>query len=178
MRASSAKWGERRLHVVCWYGCLEVGVELIEILKRRGETLAVAESCTGGGVARRIAGIAGASAVFVGGIVAYDPRLKVSLLGVDAGLVTSQTIVSAATAQSMACGVRARLGATWGIATTGFAGPTGGSDRYSVGTVALALASCSVMQSRVVHLCGTREEVMDAASDELIRWLEEMCLSS
>jgi nicotinamide-nucleotide amidase len=96
---------------------------LIARLAALGQTVAVAESLTGGLVTARLIDVPGASAVVRGGVVAYATELKASLLGVDADLLARVGAVDAEVAQQMARGVRDRLGATWGLATTGVAGP-------------------------------------------------------
>jgi len=151
----------------------DLAQRIIERLRERNETLAVAESCTGGGVARRLTGISGASSVFVGSVTAYAPRIKSSLLNVDEALTRSDTIVSCATAQAMASGVVQTLSADWGIGTTGYAGPGGGDDRYDVGTVCIAVFSavqgCAVSQA--YHLDGSRHEVMEQAAQNALELL-------
>lgn len=146
---------------------------MIEEMQSRGETLSVAESCTGGGLSRLVTRVSGASAAFVGGVVAYAPRLKTSLLCVDERLTGVEEIVSCATAQSMACGVSARLGSTWGVGTTGFAGPSGGSSRYGVGTVCVAVFSKKhgVFSSRALHVEGAREDVMTVGAVGALKML-------
>jgi nicotinamide-nucleotide amidase len=111
-----------------------------ELLLAEGSTLATAESCTGGLVAERITRVAGSSAYFVGGIVAYSNQLKQQLLGVGEEPLVRAGAVSREVAEAMAEGVRQRLGATWGVGITGIAGPAGGSDEKPVGTVHVALA--------------------------------------
>jgi nicotinamide-nucleotide amidase len=106
-------------------------------LTARRQHVAVAESLTGGLLAAALAGVPGASVVFRGAIVAYATDLKASLLGVDQAVLDSHGAVSAATAQAMADGVRDRLGATFGLATTGVAGPDPAEGK-PVGTVYIA----------------------------------------
>jgi nicotinamide-nucleotide amidase len=113
---------------------------LVDLLTERGETLACAESCTGGFLAHRITNVAGASAVFLGGYVTYANAVKVSALGVDPALIEAHGAVSEAVARSMAEGARLKAGADYAIATTGIAGPGGGSEEKPVGTVYIALA--------------------------------------
>ena len=98
--------------------------EVIALLAARQQSIAVAESLTGGLLAAALTGIPGASAVFRGGVVAYATELKAVLLGVDRGLLEAHGAVSAEVASAMAEGVRGRLGAAVGAATTGVAGPT------------------------------------------------------
>lgn len=108
-------------------------------LRERRETLAVAESCTGGLLAQRLTRIAGSSDYFLGGVVAYANAAKESLLGVSPALLAEHGAVSEAAAMALARGARLRLGSSWGIGITGVAGPGGGSAEKPVGTVHVAL---------------------------------------
>jgi len=113
---------------------------LVDLLTGRRETLAVAESCTGGFLAHRITNVPGASAVFLGGYVTYANAVKQSALGIDPALIENHGAVSKAVAQAMAEGARRSTGADYALATTGIAGPDGGSVEKPVGTVFIALA--------------------------------------
>ncbi|WP_435191633.1 nicotinamide-nucleotide amidohydrolase family protein [Streptomyces sp. bgisy126] len=112
---------------------------VLALLAERGQTLAVAESLTGGLLAAELTGVPGASASFRGSVTAYATALKHELLGVDAVLLAERGAVDPEVASQMAAGVRARLGADWGIATTGVAGPEP-QDGQPVGTVYVAVA--------------------------------------
>lgn len=109
-------------------------------LVARGESLAVAESCTGGALAAKFTAMSGASAYFMGGVVAYDNSIKERVLGVSAETLRDHGAVSREVAVQMAEGVRRLCGTTYGVATTGIAGPTGGSDEKPVGTVWMAVS--------------------------------------
>ncbi len=109
-------------------------------LVERGESLAVAESCTGGALAAKFTAMSGASAYFMGGVVAYDNSIKEHVLGVSAETLRDHGAVSREVAMQMAEGVRRLFGTTYGVATTGIAGPTGGSDEKPVGTVWMAVS--------------------------------------
>jgi nicotinamide-nucleotide amidase len=113
----------------------------VRLLKQRKQTLATAESCTGGLIANSITNVSGASEVFLAGYVTYANSAKNDILNVDSKLIDKHGAVSEAVARSMAEGARARAVSTFGLATTGIAGPTGGSDEKPVGTVYIALAS-------------------------------------
>jgi nicotinamide-nucleotide amidase len=110
------------------------------LLRRRGRTVAVAESCSGGLLAQRFTSVAGASEYFVGGVVAYANETKTALLGVPEDLLEEHGAVSEPVARAMAEGVRERLGADFGLSTTGISGPSGGSEAKPVGLVCVALA--------------------------------------
>lgn len=112
--------------------------EVVRLLTVRGETLAVAESLTGGLVAAEITAVPGASKVFRGSVTAYATELKNELLGVDVTLLAERGAVDPQVAAEMAAGVRKALGADWGIATTGVAGPDP-QDGQPVGTVYVAV---------------------------------------
>jgi nicotinamide-nucleotide amidase len=114
---------------------------VVQSLTERGESLAVAESCTGGFLANRITNISGASRVFAEGFVTYANETKTRALGVDAQLIDTHGAVSAEVAAAMAEGARKFSKAGYALATTGIAGPTGGTDEKPVGTVFIALAS-------------------------------------
>jgi nicotinamide-nucleotide amidase len=113
---------------------------VLDALRRRGQTLATAESCTGGLVSARLTDVAGASEVFVGGVVCYSNAVKEHQLGVPIGLLMEHGAVSEEVARSMASGARERLAADWGVGITGIAGPSGGTDDKPVGLVHWAVA--------------------------------------
>ncbi|AFZ59177.1 competence/damage-inducible protein A [Anabaena cylindrica FACHB-243] len=110
------------------------------LLQLSGETLSVAESCTGGGLGQMLTEIAGSSNYFWGGVISYDNSVKVGLLGVNPEDLNRFGAVSATVAEQMAFGVKTRLGTTWGLSVTGIAGPTGGTDTKPVGLVFIGLA--------------------------------------
>lgn len=132
--------------------------ELVRHLTDVGETVAVAESLTGGLVAAALADVPGASAVLRGGVVAYAADLKVSLLGVPADLVERVGTVHRDVALTLADGARTRLGATWGLSTTGVAGP-GPAEGKPAGTVYVAVAGPSGTVVRELWLNGSRADV-------------------
>ncbi|MEV6741586.1 CinA family protein [Streptomyces sp. NPDC051104] len=131
-----------------------MAAELLRLLTVRGETLAVAESLTGGLVAAELTAVPGASAVFRGSVTAYATDLKRDLLGVDGTLLDTRGAVDPQVAGQMATGVRKALGADWGLATTGVAGPDP-QDGQPVGTVFVAVA-------------GPFEEVSDELGGEKV----------
>ncbi|MEE1810988.1 CinA family protein [Streptomyces sp. BE133] len=118
---------------------MTAAARLLELLVERGETLAVAESLTGGLVAAELTSVPGASNSFRGSVTAYATPLKRDLLGVDGALLAEHGAVDPEVARQMAAGVRRVLGADWGMATTGVAGPEP-QDGKPVGTVYVAVA--------------------------------------
>ena len=114
---------------------------VVKLLKQRKETLATAESCTGGFIANCVTNVPGASDVFLAGYVTYANSAKSDVLRVDPKLLERHGAVSEPVARAMAEGARSRSASTYGVATTGIAGPNGGSDEKPVGTVYIALAS-------------------------------------
>jgi nicotinamide-nucleotide amidase len=114
---------------------------VVALLKHREQTLATAESCTGGLIANCITNVPGASEVFLAGYVTYANIAKIEILNVDPSLIEKHGAVSEPVARAMAEGTRTGAGSTYALATTGIAGPTGGSDEKPVGTVYVALAS-------------------------------------
>jgi nicotinamide-nucleotide amidase len=130
---------------------------VLEALRRRGETLAVAESCTGGGIGAALAAVPGASEVFLGGVIAYANAVKQALLGVPADLLERHGAVSDPVAEAMARGVCHRTGASWGLAVTGIAGPAGGSAAKPVGLVHIAVAGPDGCHSEAVRFGSDRE---------------------
>jgi nicotinamide-nucleotide amidase len=118
----------------------EIEQVVIRRLTEQKQTLALAESCTGGAIAHRLTNVPGASVVFRGGIVSYSNDAKQTILGVKTETLLAHGAVSEEVAAEMAAGVRAALGADYALAVTGIAGPGGGSESKPVGTVYLALA--------------------------------------
>lgn len=125
-----------------YFGCDQDTLASVvgELLLQRGETLAVAESCTGGSIGSLLTAISGSSRYFLGGVIAYDNSVKIGLLDVNSADLAQEGAVSDIVAQQMALGVRAKLGATWGLSVTGIAGPGGGTETKPVGLVYIGLA--------------------------------------
>jgi nicotinamide-nucleotide amidase len=134
--------------------------EAIELLTAMGKTVAVAESLTGGLVAAALTSVPGASVVVRGGVIAYATELKTALLGVPAGLLDRHGAVHPDVAAAMAGGVRERLGATYGAATTGVAGP-GPAEGKPQGTVFVAVAGPGGPAGAGLQLDGDRQQVRE-----------------
>ncbi len=143
------------------------------LLTERRATLAVAESCTGGRLAAKFTAQAGASAYFLAGLVTYANEAKTRLLGVDAEAIRRHGAVSEEVARQMAEGARRATGADYALATTGIAGPAGGTPEKPVGTVWIALAT-PTRTIAVRQACGTdRGQVIDRATIHAVRMLRD-----
>jgi nicotinamide-nucleotide amidase len=134
--------------------------QAVELLTTSGRTVAVAESLTGGLVSGALTSVAGASVVLRGGVVAYATDLKEALLGVPADLLASQGPVDPDVAAGMAAGVRRVLGATYGVATTGVAGP-GPADGQPAGTVFISVCGPTGGAGQGLQLAGDRQRVRE-----------------
>ena len=150
------------------------GVSLEEsvgrLLRERGWTIAVAESCTGGLISQRLTSISGSSDYFDRGLVTYSNRAKMELLGVPAETLESFGAVSRETALAMAAGVRERSRTDIGLSSTGIAGPTGGSPEKPVGTVWIGLSGPDGDDAELFRFPGQRSQVtMQAAEAALSR---------
>jgi nicotinamide-nucleotide amidase len=145
---------------------------IVELLMKRKETLALAESCTGGLLANRITNVPGASAVFFAGYVVYSNQAKMDTLDVDLKLIEQHGAVSEQVARMMAERARTRARSTYALATTGIAGPTGGSPEKPIGTVYIALASSDETSVKKFFFPSDREtfkELIARAGFDLLR---------
>lgn len=140
-------------------------------LRRHGWTLAVAESCTGGLVGKRLTDRAGASDFVLGGVIAYADRAKTDLLGVRVETVEAHGAVSEAVASEMAEGAARRFGAHCAIAVTGVAGPGGGTERKPVGTVCIAARAGKRARVITLRLPGDRQEVRERSAQAALALL-------
>lgn len=141
------------------------------LFRRKGVTLALAESCTGGLIAKRVTDLAGSSGYFLEGAVTYGNDAKVRRLNVPAELLAKQGAVSAATAMAMARGVRSASGSDIGLAVTGIAGPDGGTEEKPVGTVFLALATGGDCKAKRYHFNWSRERIRTMTAYTALDWL-------
>ncbi len=141
------------------------------LLKERGLSIAVAESCTGGLVGHRLTNVPGSSAYVKGGIIAYANEIKQQSLGVGTETLATHGAVSEETAVEMATGVRRALGSDIGLAVTGIAGPDGGTPDKPVGTVCFALVAADVVHHRRYQLWGNREWVKLLSSQVALDWV-------
>ena len=147
-----------------------------QLLKSKGLTLAVAESCTGGLVGNRITNVSGSSAYMRGGVIAYANDIKERELGVSRTTLEEHGAVSEPTAAEMASGVRQRLNADIGLSITGVAGPDGGTPDKPVGTVCFGLASSDKVFTRRYQLWGNREWVKLLSSQVALDWVRRYVL--
>lgn len=134
------------------------------MLKERGQTLALAESCTGGYLSHLVTSVPGSSAYYIGGVVSYANAVKMEELGIPSDMLELNGAVSQPVVERMAQGVRAALRSDWAIATTGIAGPDGGTPDKPVGTVWIAVAGPNGVISRLGGFPGTRDLVIERAA--------------
>jgi len=146
-------------------------VEVGELLRRKGLTLAVAESCTGGLLGMRITEVSGASDYFRGGIIAYSNEVKRDVLGVPAEVLEEHGAVSPECAQAMAEGARRVCATDLALAITGIAGPTGGTAEKPVGLVYIALAGPHGVRVERHEFRGSRQGVRWSASEAALALL-------
>lgn len=151
--------------------------ELIgRLLKEHGQTLATAESCTGGYIAHRITSVPGSSAYFWGSVVSYDNSVKMKQLGVSQETLDTVGAVSKETVEQMANGVIQLLGTNYGIATSGIAGPDGGTADKPVGTVWIAVANNQKTVSEKYVFHGSRASVIERSSITALNMLRKLIL--
>ena len=137
----------------------------VKTLKEKQITMATAESCTGGLIAKSITDVAGSSAVLAGGMVTYTNRIKTDVLGVDAQIINEHTEVSHACAQAMAKRAREMFGTDYALSATGYAGPGGGTENDPTGTVYIGIATpIGVHSERICVENATRAQVRTTAA--------------
>jgi len=150
---------------------------LVKLLAKRKETLAIAESCTGGLLANRITNVPGASEVFIAGSVPYANEAKTAMLAVDPNLIEKHGAVSEEVVRALAEGARARARSTYALATTGIAGPTGGSNEKPVGTVYIALAAPDEIVVKKLFFPSDRETFKQLSAQTAFDLLRRKLLS-
>lgn len=156
-------------------GTGDLAAAVVGLCRAGRQTVAIAESCTGGLLGARLTEVAGASDVFLGGVVAYDNRVKREQLAITASDLEVHGAVSEPVAQAMARGVRERLGATLAVAITGIAGPTGGTPEKPVGTVCVAVEGSS-SSVRTFRLVGDRAEIRHRAAQAALAMMRAMLM--
>jgi nicotinamide-nucleotide amidase len=147
---------------------------VLQRLGSRGETLATAESLTGGLIGSMVTDVAGASANYVGGAITYATGLKATLAGVPAGVLDADGPVAERTARAMASGIAQRCGADWGLAVTGVAGPEP-QDGHPVGEVHLAVACAATgeIRHRRLELVGDRGTIRSQSAHSALQLLAD-----
>ena len=149
-----------------------------DLLKEREWTLSVAESCTGGLICDRITDITGSSDYFKGGIVTYSNESKAKHLEITLNYIKRYGAVSPQVARKMAQGVRKAFGTTFGLSTTGVAGPTGGTKRAPIGRVFIGLTNGRKTWVKKEDLKGSRKEIKRKASEKALQLFYERLIHS
>lgn len=145
-----------------------VSAQVVERFTRLGLTFGTAESLTGGMISAAIASVSGASAVLMGGVVSYDPRIKRDVLGVPQAVIDTVGVVSEACAAAMARGARELLKVDIAVSATGVAGPAGGTADCPVGTVWLGVSSARGDYARCYHFTGDRQSIREQSAAEAL----------
>jgi len=148
------------------------------LLRRKGWTLSIAESCTGGLICDRITNISGSSDYFMGGMVTYSNESKAEHLGISLNYIKRHGAVSQQVARKMAQGVRKAFHTTFGLSTTGVAGPTGGTKRSPVGRVFIGLSDGKRTCVKKLDLKGSRREIKKESTQEALQFFYERLIPS
>ena len=144
----------------------------VKTLKEKQATMATAESCTGGLIAKSITDVAGSSAVLAGGMVTYTNRIKTDVLGVEASIIEEHTEVSNACAEAMAERAKTLFGTDYALSATGYAGPGGGTEKNPTGTVYIGIATLNGARSeRVCVENATRAQVRNTVAHYALQML-------
>ena len=144
---------------------------LHQLCIEKGVSIAVAESCTAGLIASKLTALPGSSSYFNGGVVAYHNKIKMEILGVRQSIIDEKTEVSVEVVNQMAKSVLEKFDANFAIATTGYAGPSGGTNKNPIGTVFIAIASVvGIVVNRFVFL-GNRQSIVNQASESALSLL-------
>jgi nicotinamide-nucleotide amidase len=145
-----------------------------DLLRKKGWTLSIAESCTGGLISDRITNVPGSSDYFDGGMVNYSNESKAKHLGIPLDYIKKYGAVSPQVARKMAQGVRKAFGTNFGLSTTGVAGPTGGTKRAPIGRVFIGFASGRKTYVRQEDFKGSRREIKEKTTGKSLRFLYEI----
>ena len=153
-----------------------IEVILGELLKKSGQTISTAESCTGGNIAKMITSVPGSSNYFMGSIVAYNKLIKIEELMVSPELIERHSVVSSEVAEAMAKGIKQKFNTDYAIATTGNAGPSSDNTDEAVGVVYIAIAGPDKVFSMEYNFGKPREKVIDRASNKALELLRKEIL--
>lgn len=167
---------ERLKDYVFSAGDCSIDETVAELFRDNHLTLALAESCTGGLIAKRITDVPGSSGYFLESVVTYGNTTKMRLLGVSADLLDTKGAVSSECASAMAKGVRSAAGSDLGLAVTGIAGPDGGTDEKPVGTVFISLAAPDGCWTKRFQFHGSRDEIRSLTAWTALDWLRRYLL--
>ncbi|MGZ3533969.1 MAG: CinA family protein [Thermodesulfobacteriota bacterium] len=149
-----------------------------DLLRQKGWTLSIAESCTGGLICDRITNISGSSDYFMGGMVNYSNESKAKHLGIPLDYIKRYGAVSPQVARRMAKGVRKGFNTTFGLSTTGVAGPTGGTKRSPVGRVFIGLTAGRKVWVKKLDLKGMRRKIKEEATENALQFFYETLAKS
>jgi PncC family amidohydrolase len=138
---------------------------LQQLCIEKGVSVAVAESCTAGLIASKLAALPGSSSCFKGGVVAYQNEIKIKILGVSHSIIDEKTEVSAEVVKQMAESVLEKFDSDFAIATSGYAGPTGGTNKNPIGTVFIAIASVAGIVASRFTFSGSRQSIVNQSSE-------------
>jgi nicotinamide-nucleotide amidase len=147
-------------------------------LREKGWSLSIAESCTGGLVCDRITDVSGSSDYFMGGMVTYSNESKAEHLGIPSSIIKKYGAVSSQVARRMALGVRKAFHTSFGLSTTGVAGPTGGTKRSPIGRVFIAICDGKRTWVKKRDLKGSRREIKKKATEEVLQFFYERLIHS
>ncbi|MEN8229337.1 MAG: competence/damage-inducible protein A [Bacteroidota bacterium] len=159
------------------YDDITLEESLGNLMKEKGLTLSTAESCTGGNIARLITSVPGSSAYYKGSVVAYDNHIKADVLGVDRGSLEHSGAVSKEVIEQMSTGIRDSFGTDAAIATSGIAGPEGGTEEKPVGTVWISVVYGEKVYSKKFRFGGSRERIIDQATYSAMQLLRRLILN-
>jgi nicotinamide-nucleotide amidase len=158
------------------YDDLSLEQALGDVLKEKELTVATAESCTGGNIARLITSVPGSSRYFIGSVIAYQNRIKTGVLNVEEAVINTLGAVSQPVVEQMALGVKEHFGTDAAIATSGIAGPDGGTAEKPVGTTWISVAYKDKILSRKFLFWGTRDRIIEQASYTAMQLLRRLIL--
>lgn len=157
---------------------MELEKTIGNLLRERGWTLSIAESCTGGLICDRITDVSGSSNYFMGGMVTYSNESKAEHLGFPLSIIKRHGAVSQQVARRMAQGVRKAFHTTFGLSTTGVAGPTGGTKRSPIGRVFIGISDGKRTWVKKEDFKGTRREIKKKATEEALQFFHERLIHS
>jgi nicotinamide-nucleotide amidase len=149
-----------------------------DFLREKGWTLSIAESCTGGLICDRITNVSGSSDYFMGGMVTYSNESKAKHLGIPLKYIKRYGAVSPEVARKMAEGVRKAFNTTFGLSTTGVAGPTGGTKRSPVGRVFIGVATGRKASVKKLDLRGTRRQIKEKATEKALQFFYKIVVEN